>query len=91
MPTNVLTTGTTAADSSDVTVVAGVPLTVCLKDVAGPAVGAGAFVNIFLKDDAGQYFKVGELTKAEPSKCIVAPGTYRFSRLAGTSCGVFSA
>lgn len=90
MPTERLAVGTTAADSADVTVAEGETLTVCLKDAAGPLVAPGARVDILLKDDAGQYFLVGGLTSARSATVIAAPGTYRFSRLAGTSCGVFS-
>ena len=87
MPSNILTTGNTAADSADVVVAAGTPLTVVLK-------GADKYkaqVLIKLKDDVGTYTQVGSLSGADPAKCIVAPGTYRFSRVAGASCGVFSA
>lgn len=91
MATEILAVGTTAASSSDVTIAAGSTLTVCLKDAAGPAVGNAARVEIQLKDDAAEYFTVGTLTGGRPSIVIVGAGTYRFSRSAGTSCGVFSA
>lgn len=86
MPSNILATGNTAADSADVVVAAGTPLTVVLK-------GADklADVRIKLKDDAGTYTQVGTLSKASPALLINAPGTYRFTRIAGGSCGVFSA
>lgn len=96
MPTQILSVNTTAADSSDVVVAAGTPVTVALKDAAGPLVGVTngaakpAVVQIKLKDDAGEYFLVDQLTSAKPALVIYGPGTYRFSRLAGTSCGVFS-
>lgn len=90
MPTQILAIGTTALDSADQVVSAGTPLTVCLKDAAGPSVGDLASVEIQLKDDAGQYFKIDELNALKPAVMIVAPGTYRFSRRAGVSCGVFS-
>lgn len=85
----ILSVGTTAANSGDVVVAAGAPLTVCLKDAAGPRVGAGALVHILLKDDAGQYFRVGQLSTERSAAVIDGAGTYRFSRIAGTSCGVF--
>lgn len=91
MATQILPVGTTAADSADVVVASGNQLTVCLKDAAGPKVAGGALVLILLKDDAGQYFRVDALDAAKPAVLIVAAGTYRFSRLAGVSCGVFSA
>lgn len=90
MPTQILAAGTTAADSSDVVVAAGTPLTVCLKDAAGGHVESGAEVRIGLKDDAGQYFQVDSLTGSKPALVIVGAGTYRFSRMPGVSCGVFS-
>ncbi|MET4206863.1 hypothetical protein [Bradyrhizobium sp. LA2.1] len=90
MPSEILAIGTTAQNSADQVVVAGTPLTVCLKDAAGPDVGGYACVDIFLKADTGEYFLIDSLTTAKPALMIVAPGTYRFSRRAGTSCGVFS-
>jgi len=90
MPAQILAIGTTNASSTDVVVAAGTPLTVCLKDGAGPIVDGGARVQIQLKADSGEYFTVDTLSQAKPAVMIQAPGTYRFSRKAGTSCGVFS-
>jgi len=91
MATEILAVGTTASNSSDVVVQDGESLTVCLKDVAGPNVAGGALVHVLLKDDAGQYFRIDALASGKIALVIVAPGTYRFSRVAGVSCGVFSA
>lgn len=91
MPTQILATGTTAANSADVVVASGDTLTVCLKDADGGRALSAALVHILLKDDAGAYMRVDTLTGARPALAIIAPGTYRFSRIAGTSCGVFSA
>lgn len=91
MPSEILAVGTTAANSTDQVVSAGTPLTVCLKDSAGPSSGNNAEVEILLKADNAEYFKVASLTSREPALMIVAPGTYRFSRIAGRdACGVFS-
>ena len=90
MAAEILATGTTAASSSDVTVESGSQLTVCLKDADGTTTGAYARVYVQLKDDSGQYFTVDTLTQARPAVVIVAAGTYRFTRVAGESCGVFS-
>lgn len=86
--TNILSTAATAADSADVVVAAGTPLTVCLKGWE-----TGALVYVYLKDDGAAYNLVGngKLTAYNPALCITAPGTYRFSRVAGAACGVFSA
>ncbi|TPM58981.1 hypothetical protein FJ959_08895 [Mesorhizobium sp. B2-2-4] len=86
MATQILATGSTAADSADVTVAAGTPITVGLKGV----VDANALVIIYLKDDGAAYNQVGRLTSDVPSIMISAPGTYRFSRAAGATCGAFS-
>lgn len=91
MATEIMAVGTTAATSADVVVAAGTPLTVSLKDAAGPAIDQNAKVELQLKDDAGQYFTVDSLTPATPGLVIAGAGTYRFSRSAGVSCGVFSA
>ncbi|TCP87282.1 hypothetical protein C8J31_105144 [Rhizobium sp. PP-CC-2G-626] len=86
MATQLLATGSTAANSADVVVASGSSLTVGLK-------GADALAQVFisLKDDAGGYQRVGSLSGLEAATCISAPGTYRFSRVAGGTCGVFSA
>lgn len=87
MATQILATGSTQADSADVTVAAGTPVTVGLKGVTDQS----AVVLISLKD-AGAYNQTGgRLTSDVPSLMISAPGTYRFSRVAGATCGVFSA
>lgn len=83
---NILTTGTGAADSGDVVVAAGTPLTVSLKGVSG-----NAKVRVMLKDDAAAYHEVYRLTYVKPAAVITAPGTYLFRRVTGGTCGVFSA
>ena len=87
MPTQLIATGNAAADSADLVVAAGTPVTVCLKSETNDL----AQVLIKLKDDVGGYTMVGSLTSQSPAVCITAPGTYRFSRIAGAACGVFRA
>lgn len=91
MPTQILATGVGAANSSDVVVSVGAPLTVSLKSGSAPRVGA-ALVYILLKDDAGAYWRVDVLTPSKPAVIVSGAGTYRFNRPASSaSCGVFSA
>lgn len=87
MPSNVLTTGSGAADSADQVVTT--PVTVGLKGAASQ----NALVTVSLKDDVGAYWPVDELRGGSGGfKVISAPGTYRFSRTAESSaCGVFIA
>jgi len=87
MATEILPTADTAANSADLVVEAGIPVTVALKGVGGRA----AFVLILLKDDAGVYHQMAELSVDHRATVITAPGTYRFTRVAGDACGVFSA
>lgn len=94
MPTQILAIGGGDANSSDVVVAAGATLTVSLKDDAGPRVGElepNTLVRILLKDDAGEYFQVGRLDADTPVLVIQGAGTYRFTRMSGGRCGVFSA
>jgi hypothetical protein len=83
----ILPVAAVAADSADVTVAAGAPLTVALKGV----IAGDARVRISLKDDAAGYQIVEELNSSRPALVISGPGTYRFSRVVGGTCGVFSA
>lgn len=87
MATQILATGSTAADSTDVTVTAGTTLAVALKDASFDSV-----VRVDIKDDGSAYRTIGYLSNKarDNSASISAPGIYRFSRVAGT-CGVFSA
>lgn len=86
MATEILATASTAANSADTAVASGETLTVCLKGVTD----ASARVLIYLKDDDSAYNLVGELNSYKPSTVIAAIGTYRFTRVAGGACGVFS-
>ena len=81
--TNVLTAATSDASSSDQTIT---------SDTVFGLKGAsqGAKVRIELKDDGSNYNVVGYLTPEEPAK-VLSAGTWRFTRLGGVSCGVYSA
>lgn len=87
--TELLAVGTTAASSGDVVVAVGDQVTIALKGAEN-----GAKVNIELRDDAGAYLELGTLLGSGMSDrliVITAPGTYRFTRVAGNACGVFRA
>lgn len=94
MATQLLAVGIGAANSADIVVTAGAPVTVMLKDAAGPDLPADCQVDIYMKDDAGQYFQIGWL-RSEPDRraqVLSGPGTYRLSRTAtSAACGAFSA
>ena len=87
----ILAVGTTSASSMpDVAVVAGTPLTVGLNATGGGAVPYNAIVRVELKDPNGNYNVVAILSGHHPETVISAPGSYRFTRAAGVSCGVYS-
>lgn len=83
-----LAIGTTVADSGDVTVAAGDTLTVALKGPSAPAVGR-ARVDIQIKDDEAEYWRIGYLNEGNPTVVIIGAGIYRFHRVSG-NVGVFS-
>ena len=81
---SIITTGSGAATSADVVVTSTVAF--ALKNFASDAI-----VDVYLKDDAGAYHRIGSITSDNPSKQISAPGTYQFVRPARSgSCGLFS-
>lgn len=86
MPANIMTTDATAA-TADLVVTS--PITVGLKGVVP---GTLPRVVILLKDDTNNYNETDVvLTASYSSTMIVGPGTYRFARVAGVACGVYSA
>ncbi len=85
MPTQILATGSGAANSADLVVAAGDSLGVCLKGAA-----AGAAVNVSVKDDAGAYVWVATLTDQNPAAVLAGGFTYRLSRTGTVACGAFS-
>lgn len=88
MATELLAAGNTEASSADLVVDVGEVVTVGLK-----AAERGSQVVIELKDDDGGYNNIGMLGAIDTHKAIAitAPGTYRFTRVAGLICGVFRA
>lgn len=82
----ILATASTAASSSDITVAAGTPLGVSLRGVTD----GQARVLIELKDESAAYAVIGELNSHAPNRALDIPGIYRFTRVAGATCGVFS-
>lgn len=82
---NLISTGATAATSSDIVLADGASILISLK-----AAVDGAEVHIDLKDDAGAYHSMGRLLASDPAKSVSGPGTFRARRIAGSSCGVFS-
>jgi hypothetical protein len=86
MSTEILAAGTTAADSSDVVVTAGTPVTVFLKKPTSGPVSSDADFDIKIKSTgAGTYHTIGKLKGREPSIVLDGPGTYRFSRVSAST------
>lgn len=79
--TNILSAGSTATSSSDITLSA--DALVSLKEVSGDA-----RVHVLSKDDAGGYNLVSSLTQQQPAGILPA-GVYRFDRIATGTCGVY--
>lgn len=80
--------GTTDNASSDIVVAAGTPVTLFLKDSAGPVVDTLCRAVVQQKTASGDYFTIGELTGLNRSVTIDGVGTFRVQKFAGPSFGV---
>lgn len=88
----ILASGVTAANSSDVTVASGASASVLLKDAAGPQVPNDVVLNVQYKSAGGEYFNLAILDYRTPMLVLAGPGTYRVARPAcSTAIGVDSA
>lgn len=80
-----LATGTSALSTSDQTVASGSTLVLGVKGADDRAL---AIIELY---DGAAYIPIRNLTRQEPAWQVVGPATYRVRRVAGGSCGVFSA
>jgi thiamine monophosphate kinase len=78
----ILASGTTAANSSDIAVTAGTPVTIFLSVGTDVPVPSQADCDVQVKDAGGKYHTIGKLTGREAAKAIDSPGTYRVARAA---------
>lgn len=86
---SLLAVGTAAADSPDIVVAAGTPVTVFIKAAASGVPDSGAVYAVKLKTLAGTYHQIGQLDCATPYRSLTSPGTYQVSRIAtGASSGL---
>lgn len=88
MATELLATGVIDATSADIVVAAGTPVSLFLKNAAGPTVDTQARASIQQKTSTATYFTVGELNGLNRSVVIDGPGTFRVQKYAGPSFGV---
>lgn len=89
MPENILTNGTSAADSTDQIIPAGTTVGLKSGDMVGSNIPDDAEVIVYIKDDLGQYIEVDRMNSGKAQIVILGPGVFRFSRVAGGNCGVF--
>lgn len=87
--TNVLTIGTSAADSSDIVVAANSTASFGLKKTSGGTPNPRSLIKVYRKDDVGGYNLIARMNTSYPT-LVLPEGTYRFSRAAGPSVGVYS-
>lgn len=80
--------GTVDADSADIAVIAGTPVTVFLKATNGANVDSQARAVVKIKTSGATYQVVGNLNATDRIAVIDGPGTYRVSKFAGPSFGV---
>lgn len=85
----IIASGTTEANSSDIIVADGASTTVFLKSGTGGQIVNGASATVQIKSSGGHYFPIGSLDQYNSAKVIQAPGTYRVVRHAnGSAFGV---
>lgn len=92
MATNVLTTGNTAATSSEIAATVGTPITFYLKGEYGSAeVPAAAYVWLQVESDDATWINVRRLSsQTDPFYVLDATGKFRFNREEQTyEIGVF--
>lgn len=83
-----LPSGTAAAQSRVITVASGTVSTLALK-TATEVIPDGLAVDVQIRTHAGTFVTIGQLTAAEPAKTLNSPGTFRVSRGAvATAVGV---
>lgn len=81
MPTEVLAKGTTAATSSDITVVAGTPINVGLFRADEAPIEADCKCKITRQDPDGNDQPTGlELNGVAPNIVLIGPGVYNVNR-----------
>lgn len=85
MAAELIATGTSAAESGDQTVASGATLVLGVKSADDQAL---AIIELY---DGANYIPIRNLTRQDPAWQVVGPATYRVRRVAGGSCGVFSA
>lgn len=91
MPTQLISIGTGAANSSDIVLADGETASVGIKASSSPIISTGCRVDIFIKDDGGTYWVLGGLSSSRPATIISGPGTYRLTRPAtSAACGAYS-
>ena len=93
MATQILPIASVAASSGEVIIAAGANLAVSLFFADGGRGLRGSpaiMTNIMMKDPAGNFVRVAQLSGAQNARVITAAGTYRFDRIAGFNVGVFS-
>lgn len=85
MATELIAVGAAAADSGDILVAAGAPVTIYLKAAASGPVDSAARCTVQLKSVGGTYHQFAELTGNDPAAVLDAPGTFRVSRVNGSA------
>lgn len=91
MATEIIPVGTTAVDSSPITLVAGTIATFALKDELGTKVKSGAYMivmKVSSTETDNEPFEFCRLTAREPVVNLNMNGDVIFRREAGVACGL---
>lgn len=90
MSTSILAAGTTAANSTSVTVTAGAPVTVGLFSAGAASIPyCEPSLRVQIENPDASFTDTGvELDNLNQSALLIAPGVYRIARSADTSASV---
>lgn len=85
MPTTILASNTTAAESTDIELTDGTKSTLTLFDTEGGEIRGDQRVALEVKDANGNYTTIDYLSPNQPSLQVLGPATWRARRLVSTA------
>lgn len=83
--TSINASATAANTSGDITVSAGVPTTIYLRDADGASLPLDATARLEIKTSDGQYVTLAQLDTGRPALVIDGPGVYRVVKGSGST------
>jgi hypothetical protein len=80
MPTALIASGATAAESAEFTLADGENVTLSLLLATNGPTAPGPWASVLMKSSSGSFAQVGVLTAADPVQVLEAQGTFKVYR-----------